>query len=131
MIRQTMLCVLSAAVLNAFSGGASSAVAQGTQPKVEKGSDAIPRGFRPPAGMCRIWVDGVPAAQQPAPTDCPSAVKNKPANARVIYGESADKKGKNGLDRLEVKSFVRPGKGVPPIPPEQLAASSQARDSWE
>jgi hypothetical protein len=37
--------------------------------------------------MCRIWLDRVPAKQQPAPTDCPTAVKNKPANAKVLFGD--------------------------------------------
>src|SRR5437868_35409 len=48
---------------------------------------AIPADARPPKGMCRIWIDGVPASQQPAATDCASAVKNRPANARVIFGD--------------------------------------------
>ncbi len=48
---------------------------------------AIPADARPPKGMCRIWIDAVPAAQQPAATDCASAVKNRPANARVIFGD--------------------------------------------
>ena len=52
----------------------------------EKGSD-IPASARPPAGMCRIWLDSVPAAQQPAPTDCATAVRNRPAKGRVIYGD--------------------------------------------
>ncbi len=43
---------------------------------------------KPPPGMCRIWVDGVPAAKQPAPTDCATALKNKPANGRVLFGEA-------------------------------------------
>jgi hypothetical protein len=47
----------------------------------------IPANMRPPAGMCRIWLDGVPAAQQPAPTDCATAVKNRPQNGRVIFGD--------------------------------------------
>ena len=47
----------------------------------------IPPGQRPPAGMCRIWLDGVPAGQQPAPTDCATAVRNRPANGRVIFGD--------------------------------------------
>ena len=50
-------------------------------------SDRIPRGQLPPAGMCRIWIDGVPPGQQPAPTDCQTAVATKPANARVIWGD--------------------------------------------
>jgi hypothetical protein len=37
--------------------------------------------------MCRIWLDGVPAAQQPAPTDCATAVRNRPAKGRVIFGD--------------------------------------------
>lgn len=47
----------------------------------------IPASERPPAGMCRIWLDNVPAAQQPAPTDCASAVRNRPAKGRVIFGD--------------------------------------------
>jgi hypothetical protein len=46
----------------------------------------IPVNERPPGGMCRIWVDGLPAARQPAPTDCDAAVRNRPPNARVIFG---------------------------------------------
>jgi len=45
----------------------------------------IPKAYLPPAGMCRIWVDNVPAARQPAPTDCPTAIRNRPPNARVIF----------------------------------------------
>jgi hypothetical protein len=48
---------------------------------------AVPADARPPKGMCRIWIEGVPAAQQPAATDCASAVKNRPSNARVIFGD--------------------------------------------
>src|SRR6476659_6824809 len=39
-------------------------------------TDSVPRGQRPPEGMCRVWVRGVPANQQPAPTDCANAVRN-------------------------------------------------------
>ena len=37
--------------------------------------------------MCRIWLDKVPAKQQPAPTDCPTAVRNRPSNGKVIFGD--------------------------------------------
>ena len=47
----------------------------------------VPANIRPPAGMCRIWLNGVPPAQQPAPTDCATAVKNRPQNGRVIFGD--------------------------------------------
>jgi hypothetical protein len=50
----------------------------------------IPREHRPPQGMCRVWLEGVPASQQPAPTDCATAVRNRPKNGRVIFGEAAD-----------------------------------------
>ncbi len=51
------------------------------------GDDDVPKAFRPPAGMCRIWLDRVPAKQQPAPTDCPTAVRNRPPNGRVLFGD--------------------------------------------
>jgi len=47
----------------------------------------IPREHLPPRGMCRVWIDGVPPDKQPAPTDCATAVKNKPRNARVVFGK--------------------------------------------
>lgn len=50
-------------------------------------NDKVPDGHRPPPGMCRIWLDGVPAGQQPAPTDCATAVRNRPSNGRVIFGD--------------------------------------------
>ena len=55
----------------------------------------IPKAYLPPPGMCRIWVDNVPAARQPAPTDCATAIRNKPPNARVIFpaGRQGDPKG--------------------------------------
>jgi hypothetical protein len=37
--------------------------------------------------MCRIWLDGVPPGQQPEPTDCATAVRERPAGARVIFGD--------------------------------------------
>jgi hypothetical protein len=67
------------------------------QPQQSQGSreQIVPPGFFPPAGMCRIWINGVPAGQQPAPTDCASAVRNRPANARVLFGDDPPKKGKS------------------------------------
>ncbi len=71
--------------------------AQQPQPSREpakQGTDDVPKAYRPPVGMCRIWLDKVPAKQQPAPTDCPTAVKNKPANAKVLFGDDYVEKGK-------------------------------------
>src|SRR5438270_6683716 len=61
--------------------------------------DDVPKAYRPPPGMCRIWLDKVPAKQQPAPTNCPTAVKNKPANGRVIFGDDYVEKGKKADDK--------------------------------
>ncbi len=53
----------------------------------QKRGDDVPKEYRPPAGMCRIWLDRVPPKQQPAPTDCPTAVRNRPPNGRVLFGD--------------------------------------------
>ena len=71
------------------------------QPRREQ---IVPPGFYPPAGMCRIWVNGVPAAQQPAPTDCASAVRNRPANGKVLFGD--DQKNKKGKSDKKKSSPV-------------------------
>jgi hypothetical protein len=66
-----------------------------SQPQQTQHRDQIvPPGFFPPAGMCRIWINDVPPGQQPAPTDCASAVRNRPANGKVLFGD--EPKGKKG-----------------------------------
>lgn len=66
------------------------------QSQSQRREQIVPPGFYPPAGMCRIWVNDVPAAQQPAPTDCASAVRNRPSNGKVLFGDETpkSKKGK-------------------------------------
>ena len=59
----------------------------------------IPREYMPPRGMCRIWIDSVPPKQQPAPTECATAVRNKPRNGRVIFGEDAGDDARKGKDK--------------------------------
>jgi hypothetical protein len=59
----------------------------GTAHAQKGGGDDVPKEYRPPKGMCRIWLDKVPAKQQPAPTDCPTAVRNRPSNGKVIFGD--------------------------------------------
>jgi len=51
------------------------------------GNARIPPGQRPPAGMCRVWIDGVPPGRQPRPTDCRTAVRTVPRNGHVIWGD--------------------------------------------
>src|SRR3982074_126637 len=59
----------------------------------------VPPAFYPSAGMCRIWINQVPAAQQPAPTDCASAVRNRPANGKVLFGDQPPKGKKTKTDK--------------------------------
>lgn len=77
----------------------------------QQGDDDVPKAYRPPPGMCRIWLKKVPPSQQPAPTDCPTAVRNRPANGRVIFGDDYVEKG----DRKELP-YVRKFGGDAPKP---------------
>jgi len=63
-----------------------------------RSNDNVPPGFRPPAGMCRIWIDGVPPGHQPAPTDCQTAVRNQPPNSRIIWGDNTGRRERNVYD---------------------------------
>jgi hypothetical protein len=60
---------------------------QNTTQQQSSREQIVPPAFYPPAGMCRIWINQVPAAQQSAPTDCASAVRNRPANGKVLFGD--------------------------------------------
>ncbi|MBA4071222.1 MAG: hypothetical protein C0497_05200 [Gemmatimonas sp.] len=61
----------------------------------------MPDAFTPPAGLCRLWISGVPASQQPAPTDCANAVKNRPSNAAVVFGPPVR------IEAKEIEPFSR------------------------
>ena len=60
---------------------------QEVRPQPQDAKSAVPRTHLPPPGMCRIWLDNVPPAQQPAPTDCASAARNLPRNGRLVYSD--------------------------------------------
>lgn len=62
--------------------GAGAAEAQ-----IAVASRDVPPGQRPPAGMCRIWIDGVPPGRQPPVMDCATARARAPMNSRIIYGD--------------------------------------------
>jgi hypothetical protein len=76
-------------------------------------TSAVAEAHRPPAGMCRIWVDGVPADKQPAPTDCATALKNKPTNGRVVFGEAKSPAKAERKDPLRTERDT--GKARPPV----------------
>lgn len=95
-------------VLAVAAAGASvplGAQGKGFAPK----NDRVPAAYRPPPGMCRIWLEGVPAAQQPAPTDCATAVRNRPSNGRVLFGD--DYRAKDERDRGEGRDDARKDDG--------------------
>ena len=89
------------------------------QPGRDKKPPTIPAGSRPPAGMCRIWLDDVPAGQQPAATDCATAVKNKPQNGRVIFGDDYVKKDDKGDKKKALPPFVKNFAQPPSAPPRR------------
>lgn len=60
--------------------------------------DTVPYQMLPPAGKCRIWMEGVPAAQQPAPTDCATALRQRPSNGVVLYGPAPRDAGTERFD---------------------------------
>jgi hypothetical protein len=64
---------------------------ENTTQQQSSGEQIVPLAFYPPVGMCRIWINQVPAGQQPAPTDCASAVRNRPANGKVLFGDQPPK----------------------------------------
>lgn len=56
------------------------------KPREDKQAAIMPSSAMPPAGLCRVWLRDVPPTQQPAPTDCASAVRRAPATATVVFG---------------------------------------------
>lgn len=86
----------------------------------------VPATHLPPAGLCRIWVAGVPPDKQPAPTDCPTALRNKPANGTVVFGASKAAPGAPPVSlRSRLSPTIVPPSGV--IPLRGGAARADAR----
>ncbi len=109
--------------------------AQGARPPVKGAdrADSIPAAFMPPPGMCRVWLDAVPPTQQPAPTDCSLAIRNKPPNGRIVYGPV--KRG-TSEKRMELPVKRYDGKGAPKVrgpikPPDRPAFEIGEREPWE
>lgn len=110
-----------------LAANAAPAMAQRATQKdsAKKHDSAVPAESRPPRGMCRVWLDHVPAAQQPAVTDCPTAIKNRPSNGRVLFGDdyadsTKSKQGDKAKLPPSAKGFtgVKPPAILPGRPPE-------------
>lgn len=99
------------AILAALMLGAGTLGAQ--EKEKDRKGDEIPPAYRPPPGMCRVWIEDVPPAQQPASTDCATALKNKPEKGRVIFGNDyvSKKEKKDEKPAGPVKAFSGGGKG--------------------
>jgi len=81
--------VLMQKIRYAMAAGAALFIASATAGAQLPGRTTLPRTTTSnavPAGMCQIWIDGVPANRQPAPTTCDVARARVPANGRIIYG---------------------------------------------
>ena len=91
------------------------AAAERERDTTRNSASAIPRQYMPPPGMCRIWLKDVPPAQQPAPTDCATAIRKRPSNGRVVFGERRDQE----RDEMNLRRELRPRPNVPTrtIPP--------------
>lgn len=152
--RLTAIALL--AVVPAFVAGAQERRAPASQSREPAEADSgvsIPRNMMPPAGKCRIWMKGVPAAQQPAPTDCTTALRQAPSNGVLVFGpalrdlspfdvrnpfvESNGSNGSNGPARRNaradevrhngeperVKALAPATKGAPAVVPRREAAA--------
>lgn len=115
-INRWWLALLAAGILAAGSSASAQGMPRGLPQGIPRGiprqQPGIPPAYLPPAGMCRIWIEGVPAGHQPAPTDCVTAVRNRPVNGYVVFGDQSPrrgndkpKKGKSGKERRDISSF--------------------------
>jgi hypothetical protein len=77
--------ILLAAAAGIF--GCAAAAAQGGSQDV--GYGGVPPQSYPPRGMCRIWLDGLAANQQPPVTDCTTALRGAQSQIRVLDGNQA------------------------------------------
>ena len=111
-----MIRSLSVVVLVAMAAGSASLQAQ-ARPQPQEPKPAVPRTHLPPPGMCRIWLDNVPPSQQPAPTDCASAVRNQPRNGRVIFNDEP----RNPNPRLPIVKSLKDPAAAPRKTPDEPA----------
>jgi hypothetical protein len=88
--------------LELFAATAALAVATPLMAQGHRDYAFVPLGMMPPAGMCRVWIEGVPPGRQPAPTSCAVAARWLPVNGRMVYGPAI-----YNNDRLYQEQIIR------------------------
>jgi hypothetical protein len=73
----------------------------------------VPAEMVPPAGKCRIWMEGVAPAQQPAPLDCQTAIRQRPVNGIIVFGPSVKEPPVHGIRMQLVPSRRDSAAAVP------------------
>jgi hypothetical protein len=111
------ISLLFVTVMLLFPTSGASQSLRPAESKAQKDSEKnapVPKEYLPPPGMCRIWVDNVPANRQPAPTDCATAIRNRPPNARVIFppGKAGEQKAAPGRGRPDTTKRKPPNEGT-------------------
>jgi len=87
----------------------------------------VPAHLQPAAGMCRVWLKDVPAAQQPAQTECAMAIRNRPPDAVVLFGKDATSRDTRGMTPSwgSRSSFVPANRGAAQVIPNPRVASPE------
>jgi hypothetical protein len=83
----------------------------------------VPPEYRPPAGKCRIWIEGVAPAQQPASTDCQTALRQNPPNGTVIFGPPPKDEDPAAFERRQAPA---PAPAPTKVPPRKEPSSDSA-----
>lgn len=113
------LAVLAAVPAQAEAQGRSASKALAPSRAAADSVVDIPKNLMPPAGKCRIWMRGVPAAQQPAPTDCTTALRQAPANGVLVFGPAL-----RDLSPFDVR---RPGSGSTSVDESRERRAAESR----
>jgi hypothetical protein len=87
LMQKLRMAIMAGATLVAASAGAGAQL---------RSTATIPAGYQPPAGMCRVWFNGVAPSRQPAPTDCATARARVTSNSFLVYGQGSSQQGNGG-----------------------------------